>query len=70
MPYDAISDLPETVRGSLPKRAQKIYLDAFNSAWAEYAGTKDREEMAHRVAWSAVKRVYKKEREKWVPKKG
>lgn len=70
MPYHAIADLPETVRNSLPRHAQEIYLEAFNGAWEEYVGTKDREEMAHRVAWAAVKKVYKKEREKWVPKKG
>lgn len=70
MPYHTISDLPDAVQGSLPKHAQEIYLEAFNSAWEEYVGARDREEMAHRVAWAAVKKVYKKEREKWVPKKG
>ncbi|MGE5382264.1 MAG: ChaB family protein, partial [Omnitrophica WOR_2 bacterium] len=36
MPYKEIDDLPERVRGNLPKHAQEIYLAAFNSAWDEY----------------------------------
>ena len=46
--------------------AQDIYKEAFNSAWDEYTdpkdrrGDADREETAHKVAWSAVKRSYEK----------
>ncbi len=66
MPYKSLNDLPESVRRNLPEHAQKIYLEAFNSAWDQYAKPEDRngdasrEETAHKVAWSAVKQVYEK----------
>lgn len=66
MPYDTRSDLPEAVRRHLPPHAQEIYLDAFNSAWEQYRdpadrrGDASREEVAHRVAWAAVKRSYQR----------
>lgn len=66
MPYLTISDLPDSVRGHVPKHAQEIYKEAFNSAWHEYAdkhdrrGDESREETAHKVAWSAVKKNYAK----------
>jgi cation transport regulator len=56
MPYKQIDDLPDSVRGHLPKHAQEIFLAAFNNAEKEY----DTEESAFRVAWSAVKRDYEK----------
>jgi cation transport regulator len=67
MPYDKISELPDSVKGNLPKHAQEIYKEAFNSAWKEYDHDEDR---AHRVAWSAVKKEYKKNEDsgKWVRK--
>ena len=66
MPYDRLSDLPEPVRDHLPKHAQEIYKEAFNSAWDEYRdpderrGDASREETAHKVAWAAVKHDYEK----------
>ena len=66
MPYKDISDLPSRVRDHLPAKAQKIFLEAFNHAFEEYSDPKKRreggslEEVAHRVAWSAVKRSYYK----------
>ena len=66
MPYKDVKDLPERVRENLPKHAQEIYLEAFNNAWDQYAkpeerrGDASREETAHKVAWSAVKKVYEK----------
>ena len=66
MPYDRISELPEPVRDHLPKHAQEIYKEAFNSAWDEYKdpderrGDASREETAHKVAWAAVKHDYEK----------
>lgn len=67
MPYDSNSDLPDGVKDNLPDHGQDIYREAFNSAFDEYAEPSDRregagrEETAHRVAWSAVKRVYQKD---------
>lgn len=62
MPYQTLSDLPENVRAVLPKHAQEIYKEAFNHAFDEYAerGPEGREATAHKVAWSAVKKKYRK----------
>lgn len=66
MPYSRISDLPDSVRDNVPRHAQEIYKEAYNSAWDQYAdpddrrGDASREETAHRVAWSAVKEKYAK----------
>lgn len=64
MPYDKLDDLPESVREHLPKHAQEIYRAAFNSAWDEYGHDEAR---AHRVAWGAVEKVYRKAEDgRWV----
>ncbi len=75
MPYNKLSELPDSVKNNLPKEAQEIYKEAYNNAWEEYADPKDRkdqeasqEETAHKVAWSAVKKKYVKEGKKWVLK--
>ena len=60
MPYLTNDDLPFSVRGHLPDHAQNIYREAFNHAWQQYAGDTRQEEIAHRVAWAAVKRAYVK----------
>jgi cation transport regulator len=60
MPYDRLSDLPDSVKDNVPKHAQEIYKEAFNSAWDQYSDQDDREETAHRVAWNAVKQKYEK----------
>jgi cation transport regulator len=72
MPYTTASELPEGVRHVLPKHAQDIYKEAFNSAWEEYKDPEDRrgdagrEETAHKVAWGAVKQSYRKgDDDKW-----
>lgn len=61
-----IADAPGTLSGG----AAKIYVGAFNGA---YSGScKDegdrRDECAARIAWSAVKKKYKKSGDKWVKK--
>ncbi|MBV8654189.1 MAG: ChaB family protein [Alphaproteobacteria bacterium] len=70
MPYITNADLPDSVRHHLPDRAQTIYRRAFNGAWQSYAerGDPDFEEIAHRVAWSAVKRRYQKLGTRWMPR--
>ena len=72
MPYSSKSSLPDSVKNVLPAHAQEIYQEAFNSAWDEYKEKKDRrgdesrEEVAHKVAWSAVKHTYEKgDDDKW-----
>ncbi|MCX5495344.1 ChaB family protein [Kaistia dalseonensis] len=68
MPYAFVDDLPPSVRTHLPLHAQEIYRAAFNNAWVEYAsrGAEAREQIAHRVAWAAVKRQYRKEGDQWI----
>lgn len=67
MPYKKVSELPESVKNSLPSHAQEIYRAAYNSAYQQYDDSSDREETAHKVAWSAVKKEYHKDDQgKWV----
>ena len=62
---------------TLPSHAQKIYSKAHKNALKQYASPSKRrggkrqskEQVAHKVAWSAVKKEYKKKGDKWVPKK-
>lgn len=75
MPYDHLSELPDAVQKVLPKHAQEIYQAAFNSAWDDYEdpddrdGDDSREEVAHKVAWAAVKQGYhKNDAGNWVAK--
>lgn len=66
MPYQSIQDLPDQVTAHTPKHAQEIYKEAFNNAWQQYKDPdkrrtdEDREQIAHKVAWSAVKQEYEK----------
>ncbi|HWO97569.1 MAG TPA: ChaB family protein [Bacillus sp. (in: firmicutes)] len=57
MPYHSLSELPDGVKDHLPYHAQEIFKEAFNSAAKEYK----EEETAFKVAWSAVKKKYKKD---------
>jgi len=68
MPYAANADLPDAVRSHLPAHAQTIYREAFNHAWQSYRHDPRHEEIAHRVAWSAVKKGYVKFGDRWVAK--
>ena len=62
---------------TLPSHAQKIYTKAHKNALKQYASPSRRrggkrqskEQVAHKVAWSAVKKEYKKKGDRWVPKK-
>jgi cation transport regulator len=62
MPYQQVTQLPSGVKNSLPKHAQDIYKEAYNSAWDQYSDRdkSEREEVAHRTAWSAVKKKYER----------
>lgn len=65
MPYKDKEDLPKQVTENLPEHGQEIYLKAFNNAWDQYKdpderrGNESREQVSHKVAWSAVENVYK-----------
>jgi cation transport regulator len=65
MPYADNTDLPPPVRHVLPDHAQDIYRAAFNHAWQQHNGPD--EATAHRIAWAAVKRSYRKVDDVWVP---
>lgn len=66
MPYKPNSELPDNVTNVLPDHGQDIYREAYNSAFDQYKESSDRqgddsrEEVAHKVAWSAVKNKYTK----------
>jgi len=68
MPYSTNSDLPPSIQNRLPQHAQDIFREAFNHSWHEYANDPRQEEIAFRVAWSAVKRQYKKAGDDWTPR--
>jgi cation transport regulator len=70
LPYLTNDELPYSLRRRLPAHAQDIYRHAFNDAWEQYGRHEPdrREEIAHRVAWSAVKRSYVKIGDIWVPR--
>ncbi len=74
MPYEKKSELPKQVRDNLPSEAQTIFKKSYNNAWDQYKdpkkrrGSDSREEVSQKVAWSAVKKEYKKSGDKWVKK--
>ena len=59
---------------SLPEHAQHIYKKNHASALKQYKDPKKRrggkeqsaEQVAHKAAWAAVKKAYKKEGDRWV----
>jgi cation transport regulator len=69
LPYTSNDDLPASLRRNLPGHAQDIFREAFNNAWRTYGAREPyrREEIAHRVAWAAVKKSYRKVGNDWVP---
>jgi cation transport regulator len=66
MVYRSRTQLPVNVKDNLSEHAQDIYRKSYNSAWEQYdtpqerRGGAGREETSHKVAWSAVKKEYKK----------
>lgn len=64
MPYTMSN--PPTIISSLPVGAKRIWINAFNSTLVTYKGN---ETIARQVAWTAVKKVYEKNKEgKWIKK--
>ena len=64
---DHVRSLPEPLH-SLPHHAREIFVAAFNNAWRTYSdrGDEEQERIAHKVAWSAVKRRYRKSGAGWI----
>jgi cation transport regulator len=58
MSYSSNETLPDAVRLHLPQHAQDIYREAFNAAWNRHWPDESR---AHRIAWAAAKRQYRKD---------
>ena len=71
MPYPTLGGLSAAIQ-RLPWHAREIFRSAFNAAWQSYAGKspRAREEIAHRVAWSAVKKRYRNVGDFWIEKQG
>jgi cation transport regulator len=67
MPYATVDDLPPALQ-RLPWHAREIFRAAFNAAWQSYADRvpQAQEEIAHRVAWAAVKKRYRKVGDFWI----
>src|SRR5215210_4209990 len=73
----ALSPRTRKAIDTLPSHAQKIYTKAHKNALKQYSipskrrggKSQSKEQVAHKVAWSAVKKEYKKKGDKWVPKK-
>jgi len=70
MPYASNDDLPPSIRDHLPPHAQDIFRAAFNHAWQQHVDREPLriEEIAHRIAWAAVKHRYVKAGRAWVPR--
>jgi cation transport regulator len=66
VPYPTNAQLPPSVRHHLPPHAQDIYRAAFNAAYQSHGP--EREELAHRIAWAAVKKKYVQLDGEWLPR--
>ena len=65
IPYKSNADLPKPVRDALDDDAQTTWRKAHDAALETYDGD---EQKAAAVAWSAVKRKWKKDGDRWVKK--
>ena len=74
--YTQNSDLPQNIKSVLPSHGQTIYRKALNRALEEYKNPSSRkdkqsseETVARKVAWRAVKNIYRKDEDgTWVRK--
>jgi cation transport regulator len=74
MKFESIQDLPDILRDVMPEDAQKIYMEAYNSAWENYeeeeGGELNRDGVAHRQGIHAVENEYLLDQKtgNWVPR--
>jgi len=56
--------------GDSRRMRRRSFFSAFNGAWQSYGDhpPQEQEEIAFRVAWAAVKKLYRKQGEVWIPK--
>ena len=69
MIYAANRNRPNSVQAHAPADAPDVFNTAFNAAWVAYGQRNpwQRDGIAHRVGWAAVKRRYHKVGHGWVP---
>jgi cation transport regulator len=75
--YSKLSAREKKQIDSLPEHAQHIYKKVHANAEKQYKNPEKRrggkkqsvDEVTHKVAWAAVKRVYTKKGDRWVRKK-
>ena len=66
MSYHTVRDLPDHLREHLPESAQEVYRTAYNTACVDYADPAKHQdfsslaEVAHHIAWAAVKKEMEK----------
>ena len=60
MPYNSVNQLPSTIK-KLPVEAQRMFLEVFNKSY-----DRNGEDVAYQVAWSMVKKHFKKSDKGWV----
>ncbi len=71
--YESIDDLPDSLRSSLPREAQQVYLEAYQDSWDTYeehqGGELGRAAVAHRDGWNVMSKQYAKHpgTGKWYP---
>jgi len=69
--YKKLSHLPLSVRNEFPRRAQEIYMAAYNRTWEQGAASEDYDEQdtaeaAHKAALLAVEMEYQRDdRGRW-----
>ncbi len=75
MPEQKLKEAPRHLREQLPEQAQRIYVEAYNRAYEEYAdpgrrrSSESRETAAHRVAWATVEKSFLRGNDgKWRPR--
>jgi cation transport regulator len=75
MPRGKLSERTKKQIDTLPEKAQRTFKKAHESALKQYKDPSKRrskgdtpEKIAHKVAWNAVRKKYKKSGDKWVSK--
>lgn len=66
MPYASNDELPDRVRLHLPSM-RRISIARRSTTLGRNTVPQGREDIAHRIAWSAVKRQYRKQGSEWMP---
>jgi cation transport regulator len=62
--YESIEDIPDSLRSTLPREAQEVYLQAYQESWDTYeehqGGELGRAAVAHRDGWNVMSKQYAK----------